>query len=120
MALNPNRHHWFLPESTLWNQIGTLNAELMNYKDMILFAQDSDAITVAGTGLLSRVMTYNGSYYILVVNPSAQTAMHVDIVWNNNGTAPATKFGPDLSGSAGHYQTNLSAYQVGLYQAAAN
>lgn len=118
MELNPNRKHWFLPESSLWNQIGTLNQELIALKDAILLGQKDSSVTINTAGsVLGRGMALpNGQRYILIVNPSSNAQSGIQISGLASGEYPAAEFGsPTPTQSGNQWIINLSGYGVGVY-----
>jgi len=120
MSLNPKRKHWFLPESPLWNQIGKLNAELTDLKEILLFGQDDKQITFAhqGSALCKTVVLPDRRQYIFLINPTSEPQNNIHILGLESGEklmASDDSILPQRVDSKKYLLANLPAYGISVY-----
>jgi hypothetical protein len=117
MPLNSSRTHWYLPESPLWNQIGTLNQELISLTDVILLGKLQSTVSFDNTGsVLGRCMiSPNGDRYVLLVNPTAGSQSNIQISGLFNVQLQPQFSSPTATLSSSQWTVSLSGYGVGVY-----
>jgi hypothetical protein len=117
MPLNTSRKYWYLPECDLWNQIGTLNQELIDLKDIILFGETDSSVTFANTGsVLGRcVISSNGDRYVMLVNPTANSQSGILISGLSNVQLQPQFNSPTATLSSSKWTVSLPGYGVGVY-----
>jgi hypothetical protein len=119
MPLNPSRKYWFLPESILWNEVGSLNQELMAMKDMILLSKVDNTITVksVGSAMGRGLILPDKRQYVLLVNTGAKPQTEIQI----SGLKPSQEMLAQSnspvakSDSKGLHFVDLKGYGVGIY-----
>jgi hypothetical protein len=118
MPLNSSRTHWYLPESDLWNQIGTLNNELISLKDVILLGETDSTITFSnyGSAVCRGVELPDGTRYVIVVNPTPNTIRYIRIRGLASNESLESQFSsPAATKLFGSWWVTLPAYGVGVY-----
>jgi hypothetical protein len=118
MPLNSSRTHWYLPESELWNEIGSLNQELMDLKEVILQGETDSSVSFSNTGsvLCRCVVTPSGDRYVLLVNPKPTTKVGIlitGLTWNETLESQFSSPSAVKIGTIG--MVTLSGYGVGVY-----
>lgn len=117
MAMNPKRKHWFLPESPLWNQVGTLNDELLSLQDVILAGVDVPGVTVqADKPVDSRYFKSAAGTYLLLVNPTAEKISNVRIIGMKSAGLPLFESAAMNQTGNGQWSIDLEPYSVALYR----
>jgi hypothetical protein len=118
MELNPKCKAWVLPESTLWNQIGALNKELMGLKDFILLGNaDNGVLLTSFDAIEGEARTLpDGRRTLVVVNPQAKSGEVM--VSGAVSLRPLLPDSPKPSSSKnGQLLISLPGYGVGVYEA---
>jgi hypothetical protein len=118
MPLNSNRKHWYLPESELWNEIASLNNELLMLKDVILQGVVDSSVTFSNTGsALGRCLTSpGGDRYVILVNPTSVLKTGIQIQGLSSSQTLTSKFSsPTPSKTGTTWMVNLNGYGVGVY-----
>jgi hypothetical protein len=119
MSLNSKRKHWFLPESKLWNYIGTLNQELISLKDVILMGKDVEGFNLTSfRSIPNKIVKYKQNYYWFIVNPSGKKQAETTLCWTKKikNIKPLFKSKPLSFCSARKATLKLFPYEVAVYK----
>lgn len=124
MSQNPKRKHWYLRESKLWNEIGSLNKELMSIQDVILLGQAADYLNInkPESVLYRAVVLPNGERYLMIVNPRAESQGKFTVAGlkANEKLVPAVESPKCSLVSDGVWQVDISGYMVAVYKISTN